>query len=91
MSLKITRAFEKAGIPNMPETRKELLRDLEKVGADIDKLSSSQLGYIIKALYIAYHKGKAKCDAEYLGDCVWIGGGVQRLYSVDALKSIKEN
>lgn len=90
MSIKITRAFEKAGIPNMPMVRRHILDNLEKVGADLDKPSSTEIGCIIKGLHIGYHDAKGRQHADYMADmgCVWIGGEVQKLIPIDALKSI---
>lgn len=89
MILKIERAFKKAGIPDMPMVRQHILENLEKVGANLDKLSSTEIGYIIKGLNIGFHDGKASAKAEYVDDCFWIGGDVQQLIPIAALKSIK--
>ena len=89
MSLKIERAFKKAGIPDMPMVRRHILENLKKVGANLDKLSSTEIGYIIKGLHIGFHDGKANAKAECLDDCVWIGGDVQQLIPIAALQSIK--
>ena len=93
MSLKIKRAFAKAGIPNMQVTRNAILHNLAQTGIDTAEMSSTDLSNIIKALHFAYRKCKAVCDAEYLADmdAVWIGGEVQRLFPADALKAIEEH
>lgn len=90
-SLKIKRAFEKAQIPNMPMVRRHILENLEKVGADLDKLTSTELGYIIKALDVGYKDAKGRQEADYMADmgAVWIGGDVQKLIPIDALKAIE--
>lgn len=92
MSLKINRAFTKAGISNMPVARNAILHNLKQTGIDTAKMSSTELSHILKALHFAYYQGKSVCDAEYLADmdAVWIGGGVQRLLPVGALKAIVE-
>ena len=84
MTLKIERAFRKAGIPAMPMVRRHILSNLEKVNADLDRLTSTEIAYIIKGLDIGY-------KADYMDDmgCVWIGGKVQQLIPVAALQSIK--
>lgn len=89
MSLKIERAFKKAGIPDMPMVRRHILENLKKAGANLDKLSSTEIGYIIKGLHIGFHDGKANAKAECLDDFVWIGGDVQQLIPIAALQSIK--
>lgn len=90
MNIKISRAFEKAGIPNMPMVRRHILDSLNKVGADLDKLSSREISYIIKGLHIGYHDAKSRQQADYMADmdCVWIGGEVQKLIPIPALKSL---
>ncbi|RPD86289.1 hypothetical protein EGK75_09210 [Neisseria weixii] len=91
MSIKISRAFEKAGIPNMPMVRRHILDSLKKTGADLEKLSSTEISYIIKGLHIGYHDAKGSQQADYMADmdCVWIGGGVEKLIPIPALKSIE--
>lgn len=91
MSLKIERAFKKAGIPEMPIVRRHILVNLAKVGADLDKLTSTEIGFIIKALHIGYHNAKGSQEADYMADmgCVWIGGEVQKLLPIEAIKSIR--
>lgn len=89
MSLKIERAFTKAGIPEMPMVRRHILANLRKVEANLDRLTSTEIAYIIKGLHIGFHDGKASAKAECLDDCVWIGGDVQQLIPLAALQSIK--
>lgn len=91
MRIKIERAFAKTQIPNMPMVRRHIMRSLEQVvGTDIDKLSSTELGRIIKALHLAYHDGKGVCQAEYMADmdCVWVGGDVQKLIPLQDLRNM---
>lgn len=91
MSLKIERAFTKAGIPEMPMVRRHILANLNKVEADLDRLTSTEIAYIIKGLNIGYHDAKNSQKADYMDDmgCVWIGGNVQQLIPLAALQSIK--
>ena len=91
MSIKIQRALTKAGIPDMPMVRKHIMQNLEQVGADLDKLSSTELGYIIKALHIGYHDAKGSQQADYMADmdCVWVGGDVQKLIPLQALRDMQ--
>lgn len=93
MNIKMERAFKKAGISEMPMVRRHIMDNLTKVGADLEKLSSTQIGDIIKALNIGYHDAKGHQEADYMSDmgCVWIGGDVQKIIPIDALKSIETN
>ena len=91
MTLKIERAFRKAGIPDMPMVRRHILSNLKKVNADLDRLTSTEIAYIIKGLDIGYKDAKNSQKADYMDDmgCVWIGGKVQQLIPIAALQSIK--
>ena len=90
MSLKIERAFTKAGIPEMPMVRRHILANLRKVEADLDCLTSTEIAYIIKGLNIGYHDAKGNQKADYMADmdCVWIGGEVEKLLPIEVLKAI---
>lgn len=66
--IKIKRAFEKAQIPDMPMVRRHILQNLEKVGADLNKLTSTELSYIIRALDIGYKDAKGRQEADYMAD-----------------------
>lgn len=91
MSIKFNRAWEKAGIPDMPMVRRHILQNLKKVDANIDKLSSTELAYIIKALHIGYKDAQGRQQADYMSDmdCVWVGGDVQKMIPVKALQNLE--
>lgn len=90
MSIKIDRAFEKAGIPNMPMVRRHILDNLRKVGADLDKLTSTEIGFIIKGLHIGFHDAKNRQEADLMSDmdCVWVGADVQKLIPLEVLRQM---
>lgn len=90
MSIKIDRAFEKAEIPDMPMVRRHILENLRKVGADLDKLTSTEIGFIIKGLNIGYHDAKNRQEADLMSDmdCVWVGADVQKLIPLEVLRQM---
>ena len=90
MSIKIDRAFEKAGILNMPMVRRHILYNLRKVGADLDKLTSTEIGFIIKGLHIGFHDAKNRQEADLMSDmdCVWVGADVQKLIPLEVLRQM---
>lgn len=90
MSIKIDRAFEKAEIPDMPMVRRHILENLRKVGADLDKLTSTEIGFIIKGLNIGYRDAKNRQEADLMSDmdCVWVGADVQKLIPLEVLRQM---
>ena len=90
MSIKIDRAFEKAGIPDMPMVRRHILDNLSKVEANLDKLTSTEIGFIIKGLNIGFHDAKNRQEADLMSDmdCVWVGADVQKLIPLEVLRQM---
>lgn len=90
MSIKIDRAFEKAGIPDMPMVRRHILDNLRKVEANLDKLTSTEIGFIIKGLNIGFHDAKNRQEADLMSDmdCVWVGADVQKLIPLEVLRQM---
>lgn len=87
---KLTKAFEIAKIPNMPAVRAHILRNITHDDKDgmLTTLTTKQLALVIKAAHHSYHDGKSECAASKVDDCFWIGGDVQKLIPIDALKAL---
>jgi hypothetical protein len=84
---KLNRAFVLAGV-TMPTVRTHIERTLATQAATLADLTSKQLAGVIKLANAAYHDGRSSTLASVVDDAVWIGGGVDKLLPLAALKAI---
>ena len=87
---KINRAFALAGIA-MPTVRAQITQTLEAQRTSLEGLTAKQLAAVIQTVGAAYHEGRASTRAEVADDCIWVGGGVDKLLPLAALKAIQVN
>lgn len=86
---KLNKAFLLAGI-TMPLVRAHIELNMISMRADLQDATAKQLAAIITLHHAAYHQGRSSCGAEVIDDdSVWIGGGVDRLIPLDALRKIE--
>ena len=52
------------------------------------RLTGAQLGEMASLLYAAYNKGRASTQASIEDDCVWVGGGVDRLIPLHVIRQL---
>jgi hypothetical protein len=67
-AIKMTRAWQIAGIPAMPTVRAHIERQAAQAATAevLDSMTSRQLGALLKALHLAYHDGRASTGAQCL-------------------------
>ena len=91
--LKINRAFNYAGVPDMPMTRRHIMRNIQEHTdpAVLATLTAKQLAALITAANTSCHDGRAsKGDVELCdGDAVWIGLNVQKMIPLEDLRSMQ--
>lgn len=84
---KLTRAFSIAGIPNMPEVRKHITRNINATSSEVmAKMTSKQIAEVIKASNFAWHDGKSCAGASIEDDCLWVGRDIQKLVPLRILR-----
>ena len=85
---KLNRAFVLAGI-TMPTVRAHIERNLSAVAPDLLDATAKQLAAVIVLHHAAYTQGRASCEAAIADDAVWVGGGVDKLIPLAALKALE--
>ena len=85
-STKLQRALRLTSFNGMPQTRRQILAAYDTEIEALQGLTSNQIGAVLRLIHAQYHRGRASTQAEVVDDAVWVGAGVDKLFTLSQLK-----